>query len=179
MHIRPLQRADLPTILPICATAFIGDELNEYLYPHRDKHPDAYRNEIFSNIRMRLVKPGTFGYVVVADSEDTSVTSANGDAPTEGEIVAVAWYLRLKDGKHFDPVRQPRSATLEPAEAEAKAARDLAENTGVLFTIERTLSMVQQKYQRRVGTLGAAAESSHFDTFFNMISQDETFEKLP
>ncbi|PVH99442.1 acyl-CoA N-acyltransferase [Periconia macrospinosa] len=92
MHIRPLTRADLPSIAQISYQAFKDDELNAYLFPKQHEYPGDLRKFQLLRLRTRFVTQGMHGWVVVTDEKD-------GEGMWKGkeEVVGFASLLRLGD----------------------------------------------------------------------------------
>lgn len=174
MHTRQLQRRDIPSITNISYHAWLDDELNEYVWPHRRQYPDDYHFERLFSARQKLVSPGFVGTVVVADAQDVAPSG-----PYEGEVMGYSWFERLPHGDCYDAKNTPMSATLDRPVAEAQRLHDLALNTGPIATLERYSLMIEKRYNELANLNSRAADPHNRAQLFAYFAADKALARLP
>ena len=173
MHTRRLERKDIPTITEITYHAWLDDELNEFLRPHRRQYAEDYHHDLLTFSRQRLVSPGVLGAVAVADAEDASPSG-----PRVGEVMGFSWFERVPHGVDYDAENAPASATMDHPEAEAQRQRDASINAGPIAALERGLLAIEARY-KQFASRSRAASHENRARWVSFLASDRTLARLP
>ena len=97
MHLRPTTPADVPRCTTIIDTAYVNDELYNFLGANRNAYPLQWRQSVLKAQHAKLYQPNAWSFVCVADANDKF-------APP-GEILGCARWTRRssKDDAATDP----------------------------------------------------------------------------
>lgn len=172
MHTRAITRADVPAVGVISTDAFMDDEMNEYLWPHRKQHAEDYGRRLANNARTMLVAPGTYGCVAVADEKDAERLPG----VAHGTVLGFAWWIRQGASKKY---QGRRSAIVDDEAAIANEKRSVAFNTGVGLALERTLLGMEDLYGRVVSPDPSACSAADMKAVRSGFNLEPLFEKLP
>lgn len=98
MHLRPLQRRDIPEIADLSAESQLEDELVAFVSPARQRYYASFRNGFVRRTYARSLMPGWVIWVAETDENDETTTHIEkpglGQEPG-GRVVGYAAWTRV------------------------------------------------------------------------------------
>ncbi|OCK73205.1 hypothetical protein K432DRAFT_387508 [Lepidopterella palustris CBS 459.81] len=70
MKVRPCKESDIPSLAALAVKSLDDDAMDEYFYPGRCKHPEAYRQAYEKQIKMFMAEPSSFIMVAATEPSD-------------------------------------------------------------------------------------------------------------
>lgn len=114
MHLRPIERGDIPAVSSVFLSARDDSKLFDFLCPRRKEYPEAFRAQNVAAIHRNLLDPEVHGLVCVTDAEDAAtfakrpLRDVSGNPVPEGTILGSCWWSR------HSTLSKPRSCDTLP-----------------------------------------------------------------